>query len=275
MKTVEVGNFFKIERSKLTLMGGPCSIENEEICFEVAETVSSICKQLDINYVFKASFDKANRSSLNAGRAIGMQKGLKVLENVRNVFNVPVTTDVHESYQCNEVGAVVDIIQIPAFLCRQTDLLLAAASTKKLVSVKKGQFMAPQNMDNVIHKIQSCKNESIILIERGFSFGYNRLVVDMTAIPIMQNTGYPVFIDATHSVQEPGGKLEFTGGNRLFAPLLMNAALAAGADGIFAEIHPNPDKAISDAESQIELSNIESILKKAALFHKVNRGEKL
>lgn len=273
IKTVKIGDFFEIDGSSFNLIGGPCSIENEEMAFEVAETVNSICKKLGINYVFKGSFDKANRSSLKAGRAIGMEKGLEILSKIRDKFNIPVTTDVHETWQCEPVGQVVDILQIPAYLCRQTDLVVAAAKTRKTISVKKGQFMAPQNMDNVIEKINSVGNEKCILMERGTTFGYNKLVVDMTGLPIMREHGYPVFIDATHSVQEPGGKGTFTKGNRKFAEAIMYASLAVGVEGVFAEIHPDPDNAISDVGSQLKLSEIEPILKKAVLFDKAAKGK--
>jgi 2-dehydro-3-deoxyphosphooctonate aldolase (KDO 8-P synthase) len=266
---VKIGEYFEIGGGAFTLIGGPCSIENEAMCFEVAETVKGICSRFNINYVFKGSFDKANRSSLSAERAVGMERGLEILQKIKDTLNIPVTTDVHESYQCTEVGAVVDIVQIPAYLCRQTDLLIAAAKTGKVISVKKGQFMAPQNMDNVIEKVLSTGNDQCRLMERGSSFGYNKLVVDITGLPIMRKFGYPVFIDATHSVQEPGGKGTFTKGNREFATLLMYAALAAGVDGVFAEIHPDPDNAISDVGSQLKLAELEPILKKAVLFNKI------
>ena len=267
--TMHIDNYFEIGNGKFTLIGGPCSIESEEMCFEVAETVQKICQRLKINYVFKGSFDKANRSSLDMGRAVGMDKGLLILKKIKDKLNMPVTTDVHESYQCEETGSVVDIIQIPAYLCRQTDLLLASAKTGKAVSVKKGQFMAPQNMDNVIDKIISTGNDKCILIERGSSFGYNKLIVDITGLLVMRSFGFPVFIDATHSVQEPGGKGSFTRGNRKSAALIMYAALAAKVDGVFAEIHPDPDNAISDVGSQLKLSEIEPILQKAVEFNKV------
>lgn len=269
VKAVKISDYFDIGTGNFTLIGGPCSIESEDMCFEVAETTKEICRKLDINYIFKGSFDKANRSSLSAGRAVGMEKGLEILQKIKSRLGVPVTTDVHECYQCQDTGEVVDIIQIPAYLCRQTDLLIAAAKTGKTVSVKKGQFMAPQNMNNVIEKIVSTGNQKCILMERGSSFGYNKLVVDITGLPIMREFGYPVFIDATHSVQEPGGKGTFTKGDRKAASLLMYAALAAGVDGVFAEIHPDPDNAVSDVGSQLKLSEIEPILMKAVQFHHV------
>lgn len=264
---------FVIGGDKMTLIGGPCSIEGWEMCDEVAQEVKTICEQLDINYVFKGSFDKANRSNLHAGRAVGMEKGLEILYDIKSKYHIPVTTDVHESWQCAEVGKVADILQIPAYLCRQTDLILAAAKTGKAVNVKKGQFMAPWNMDNVIEKILSCKNEKIILCERGSSFGYNRLVVDMQGLLEMRKLGYPVFLDATHSVQTPGSGKEFTAGNREFVPYLINAGLAVGIDGIFAEIHPDPDHAVSDGPSQLALSSIKKVLETAKKYDLLSRGE--
>jgi 2-dehydro-3-deoxyphosphooctonate aldolase (KDO 8-P synthase) len=272
VKTINIPGYFEINNERLTLIGGPCSIENEEMCLQVAETVKPICDEFGINYIFKGSFDKANRSSLKAGRAVGMEQGLKILQKVSDTCKIPVTTDVHESWQCNEVGSVVDIVQIPAYLCRQTDLLVASAKTGKIVSVKKGQFMAPWNMDNIIEKINSVGNEKVILMERGSSFGYGRLVVDITALPTMQAFGFPVFIDATHSVQEPGGQGTFTRGNRDNAALLMYAALAAGADGVFAEIHPDPDNAVSDVGSQLKLSEVKPILRKAIRYFDIAKG---
>ncbi len=275
IREIKIGDFFSIDQEHFNLIGGPCSIENEDMAMEVAEKVKEICRGLGINYVFKGSFDKANRSSLRAGRAVGMEKGLEILGKVRNTLQIPVTTDVHEAWQCEPVGQVVDILQIPAYLCRQTDLLLAAAKTGKTVSVKKGQFMAPHNMDNVIEKIVSTGNEKCILMERGSSFGYNKLVVDITGLPVMREFGYPVFIDATHSVQEPGGKGTYTKGNRKYAEAIMYAALAAGVDGVFAEIHPDPDHASSDVGSQLKLSDVKGILEKAVMFDRVAKGKKV
>lgn len=273
VKYVKVGDFFTIGDNKFNLIGGPCSIESEDMAFEVADTMKAVCEELEINYIFKGSFDKANRSSIKADRAVGMEKGLEILSRIRTSLNIPVTTDVHEAWQCKQVGQVADVIQIPAYLCRQTDLLLAAARTGKTVSVKKGQFMAPQNMDNVIEKIVSAGNKKCILMERGSTFGYNRLVVDMTGIAVMRDFGYPVFIDATHSVQEPGGNRTYTRGNRKNAERIMYAALAAGVDGVFAEIHPDPDNAVSDVGSQLKLSEVKEILQKAILFDNIAKGK--
>lgn len=264
---------FQIGGDRMTLIGGPCAIENWEICDEVACKMKEICESLDINYVFKGSYDKANRSYLYAGRGIGMKKGLEILNDIKEKYQIPVTTDVHETWQCNEVGKVVDIVQIPAHLCRQTDLIISAAHTGRAVNIKKGQFMAPWNMDNVVEKMLSCNNEKIILCERGSTFGYNRLIVDMQGLVDMRKLGYPVFLDVTHSVQRPGSDRQFTSGNRDFVPYLMRAGLAVGVDGIFAEIHSNPDKAISDGPSQLRLSEVESILKNAKKYDDLRRSE--
>jgi 2-dehydro-3-deoxyphosphooctonate aldolase (KDO 8-P synthase) len=269
---VKVGDY-EIGDGVFTLFGGPCSIESEEMAFEVAETVKSVCDKLAIQYVFKGSFDKANRSSLNTGRAVGIDKGLQILEKIRNNLNIPVTTDVHETYQCAEVGAVVDVLQIPAYLSRQTDLIVEAAKTGRVVSIKKGQFMAPWNINKTAEKVISTGNSKCILMERGSTFGYNNLVVDMTGLSIMREYGYPVFIDATHSVQKPEGKGAFTKGDRIAAANIMYAALAVGVDGVFAEIHPNPDNAISDVGSQLKLSEIEPVLCKAIQFNNITWGK--
>lgn len=264
-----------IGAEKMTLIGGPCSIEDWEMCDEVAGTVKNICDRLGIQYIFKGSYDKANRSNLHAGRGVGMEKGLIILNDIKEKYHIPITTDVHESWQCEEAGKVVDLLQIPAYLCRQTDLILSAAHTGKAVNIKKGQFMAPWNMDNVVEKMRSCSNEKIILCERGSSFGYNRLVVDMQGLVEMRKLGYPVFLDATHSVQQPGSNKAFTSGNRDFVPHLMCAGLAIGIDGIFAEIHPNPEKAVSDGPSQLRLSDVEEILNKAKKYDDLRRSEEI
>ena len=265
-------NSFVIGGNKMTLIAGPCSIEGWEMCDEVASKIVDICKRLDIQYIFKGSFDKANRSNIHAGRGVGMEKGLVILSDIKDKYSIPVTTDVHETYQCSEVAKVCDILQVPAYLCRQTDLILESAKTGRAVNVKKGQFMAPWNMDNVIDKMLSCGNEKIILCERGTTFGYNRLVVDMQALLDMRKLGYPVILDATHSVQQPGSGKEFTSGNREFAPYMMNAGLAVGVDGIFAEVHPDPDHAVSDGPSQIRLADIECILEKAKRYDNLTRS---
>ncbi len=264
---IEVNNSIYIGNGQLTLIAGPCAIESEDICMEVCAQLKEICDRLGIQYIFKSSFDKANRSSIYSERGVGMVRGLEILSRVKERYEVPVLTDVHEAGQCEAVGNVVDIIQIPAFLARQTDLIVAAARTGKIVNVKKGQFMAPWDMKQVISKCKECGNEKVMLTERGSSFGYNNLVVDMTGMIEMMNYGQPVVFDATHSVQKPGGGGSVTTGNREYVPSLMNAAIAIGVECIFAEVHPDPDKAISDAANQLALADIEDILKKALAIH--------
>ncbi len=262
-KIVNIDNKFNIggENNRFTLIAGPCVIESEELVLEVASKMKIICNELNINFIFKASFDKANRSSIFSDRGPGIEKGLEILKKVKDTYNVPVITDVHEPWQCKVVAEVADVLQIPAFLCRQTDLLIAAANTGKPVSVKKGQFLAPWDMKNVIRKFEESNNEQIMLCERGTSFGYNNLVVDMTSLIELSKFGYPVIFDATHSVQKPGGKGDTTGGNREYVSYLIRAALAVGVDAIFAEVHPDPDNAQSDGPNMLNLSDIEEVLK--------------
>lgn len=267
VKHIEIGNKFYVGKEKLTLLAGPCAIESEEMSLLVAKKLKKICDTLDINYVFKSSFDKANRTSIHSPRGVGLEEGLRILKKVKDEVGVPVVTDVHEPWQCEKVGEVVDIIQIPAFLARQTDLLVAAAKTGKVVNIKKGQFMAPWDMRNVINKMKEAGNEYIMLCERGSCFGYNNLVVDMTGLLEMRSLGYPVVFDATHAVQKPGGKGNATGGNREFVYPLIRSALAIGIDALFAEVHPDPDNAFSDGPNQLRLDDIEEILKNAKKIH--------
>ncbi len=248
---------------RFALLAGPCAIESEDMILEVASKLKDICSRLEIPFIFKSSFDKANRTSASSLRGVGIEKGLQILQRVKSELNLPIVTDVHESWQCPIVAEVVDILQIPAFLCRQTDLLVAAAETGRAVNVKKGQFLAPWDMRNVVDKLRSAGNERIMVCERGSSFGYNNLVVDMTGLVEMRQFGVPVVFDATHSVQKPGGQGGVTGGNREMVPHLMRAALAVGVDAIFAEVHPDPDKAFSDAANQLRLSDVENILRQA------------
>ena len=248
---------------RFALLAGPCAIESEEMTIEVATELKNICTRLDIPFIFKSSFDKANRTSATSPRGVGIEKGLQILQRVKDELNIPIVTDVHESWQCPIVAEVADILQIPAFLCRQTDLLVAAAETGRAINVKKGQFLAPWDMRNVVDKLRSTGNERIMVCERGSSFGYNNLVVDMTSLVEMRQIGVPIVFDATHSVQKPGGQGGVTGGNREMVPHLMRAALAVGVDAIFAEVHPDPDNAFSDAANQIRLDNIENILRQA------------
>lgn len=258
--------------TRFVLIAGPCAIESEAMTLEVAGKLKEICEDLNIHLIFKSSFDKANRTSTKSPRGIGMIKGLEILQKVKTEFDLPIITDVHESWQCAEVAKVADILQIPAFLSRQTDLLVAAAKTGKVVNVKKGQFMAPWDMKNVIEKIKETGNENILICERGSSFGYNNLVVDMTGLVEMRKYKVPVVFDATHAVQKPGGQGSSTGGNREMVPYLMRAALAVGVDAIFAEVHPDPDHAFSDGPNQLKLSSISEILKQAILIDNITKG---
>ena len=247
---------------KMILIGGPCVIEDQYCLETVAETVSNVCQNLGIDYYFKASFDKANRTSIQSFRGPGIKTGLEMLARVKEKYDVKLATDIHEPWQAPEVSKVVDIIQIPAFLCRQTDLLLAAGNTGKIINVKKAQFLAPWDMRNVIDKIESTGNKKIMICERGTVFGYNTLVVDMTGICVMKEYGYPVVFDATHSVQKPGGQGSCTGGNRAYVEPLAKAAIAAGADHLFMEIHPDPDKALSDGPNMVVLKDFEPMMKR-------------
>jgi 2-dehydro-3-deoxyphosphooctonate aldolase (KDO 8-P synthase) len=263
-RKVSISTYFDIGGEKrFVFIGGPCAIESEQMSIDVAGKLKEVCSKNNIDFVFKSSFDKANRSSVFSPRGVGMEHGLAILQKVKDAFQIPIITDVHESWQCESVGSVVDIIQIPAFLARQTDLLVAAAKTGKVVNIKKAQFMAPWDMQQVVNKMIETGNESILLTERGSSFGYNNLVVDMTSLIEMRKIGYPIVFDATHAVQKPGGNGTSSGGNRTFVAPLMRAALAVGVDAIFAEVHPNPDEAFSDAANQLHLDNIETILEQA------------
>lgn len=249
-----------ISNNRMLLIGGPCVIEDLDCLYTVAETVSNVCEKLKIDYYFKASFDKANRTSINSYRGPGIKKGSELLQKVKTKFGVKVATDIHEPWQAEQIAPVADIIQIPAFLCRQTDLLIAAGNTGKIINVKKAQFLAPWDMKNVIGKIESTGNTNILLCERGSMFGYNRLVVDMTGIIEMKKLGYPVVFDSTHSVQIPGGKGDCTGGNNSYIEPLTKSAIAAGADHLFMEIHPNPEKALSDGPNMVPLKNFEPMM---------------
>lgn len=243
----------------MVLFAGPCAAESYDICMETGTQVKKICAELGIDYVFKASFDKANRTSSGSYRGPSVDMGLEILSMVRNDLKVPVVTDVHESSQCAEVAAVVDVLQIPAFLCRQTDLLIAAAKTGKPVKVKKGQFMAPEDMQYALEKIRGEGNQNVFLTERGSSFGYHNLVVDMRSLPIMRQYS-PVVFDVTHSIQRPGGLGGKSGGDRQFAPYLAKAAAAIGVDGFFIETHPQPEKALSDGPNMVPLREMKEFL---------------
>ncbi len=244
----------------LLLIGGPCALESEELARTVAGTMQEICDRLGIFYVFKASFDKANRTSLTSYRGPGLEKGLAILAGIRKEFGVPVISDIHDVTQVAAAAEVLDILQIPAFLCRQTDLLTAAAKTGKAVNVKKGQFVSPWDMENAVNKMRGVGGRKIMLVERGACFGYNNLVVDMRSLPVMRSFGCPVIFDATHSVQLPGGAGGASSGQREFIGTLSRAAVAAGIDGLFLEIHPNPDQALCDGPNSIPLDKVEELL---------------
>ncbi len=247
---------------QLLLIGGPCVLESEALARKIAETMLEICGRLGISYVFKASFDKANRTSLSSYRGPGIEKGLSILARLRQELQLPVLSDIHDVGQVEAAAEVLDIIQIPAFLCRQTDLLTAAAESGKAINVKKGQFVSPWDMKNVVDKMRGVGGKKIMLVERGASFGYNNLVVDMRSLPIMRSLGCPVIFDATHSVQLPGGSGGTSGGQREFIEPLTKAATAAGIDGLFMEIHPDPDKALCDGPNSIPLDEVEGLLEK-------------
>jgi len=258
----------------LFLMAGPCVIESEEGCLRIAERLVEISRATGVGIIFKASFDKANRSSFSSYRGPGLAEGMRILARVRAASGLPVMTDVHEPAQAVESAETVDCLQVPAFLCRQTDLLAACAATGRPVSVKKGQFLSPAEMGNVVEKMRAGRNDKVILTERGTFFGYNRLVNDMTGIAVMQQLGCPVVFDATHSTQQPGGLGAASGGRREMAPLLARAAVAAGANGLFLEVHPEPDKALSDAASMLPLDWLEDLVRVCGAIFEVTHGHR-
>ena len=264
MKKINLNNFTISNKDKICLIAGPCVIESRDHALKMAELISNICNNLKINFIFKSSFDKANRSSLKSIRGLGLEKSIKIFQEIKNIFNCPIITDVHNEYQCSffKENNTVDILQIPAFLCRQTDLLISAAKTNKIINVKKGQFLSPNDMQNIIDKIITTKNENIMLTERGVSFGYNNLVSDFRSLHIMKKYGYPVIFDATHSVQEPGGLGIKSGGKREFVPVLSRAAVAVGVAGLFIETHDDPDNAPSDGPNMININALKELLKK-------------
>jgi 2-dehydro-3-deoxyphosphooctonate aldolase (KDO 8-P synthase) len=266
---IKINNFNVSNDLPFFLIAGPCSIESKDHAIDHAGKINEICKQLNLNFVYKSSFDKANRSSSLSSRGVGIDQGLKILYDVKKTFGIPLITDVHESYQCKDVANVVDIIQIPAFLCRQTDLLYAAAETNKIINVKKGQFLAPWDMKNVLNKIVDYGNNQVLLTERGTSFGYNTLVSDMRAIPQMSQFGYPIIFDATHSVQQPGGMGTTSGGQREFVPVLARAAISIGVSGLFVEVHENPDDAPSDGPNMLKISELSALLSKLIQLDKL------
>lgn len=266
MNEVKVGNLV-IGGGKLTLLGGPCTAESEKICLEIAEYLLDLCNELDIQYIFKASFDKANRSCGSSRRGPGMTEGLKYLTSVKEHFHIPVVTDIHESCEAAPVAEVADVLQIPAFLCRQTDLLVAAGKTMKAVNIKKGQFMAPEDMLGAVEKVRSTGNNNVMLTERGTTFGYHNLVVDMRSLLTMRDFGVPVVFDATHSVQLPGGLGNASGGRKEFVQPLARAAAAIGIDALFTEVHPRPQEAWSDGPNSLDFKQIRETLLQVKALH--------
>lgn len=262
MKTIHLKKFDINNDLPFVLIAGPCALESVEHAVFMATELDKITKEVGINFIFKTSFDKANRTSIHSKRGAGMAAASDAFTEIKRTVGCPILTDIHENSQCYSIMPYVDILQIPAFLCRQTDLLTAAARTQKVINVKKGQFLSPYDMVNVIEKIEHANNNKILLTDRGVSFGYNTLVSDMRALPIMANTGYPVVFDATHSVQQPGGQGTTSGGQREFVPTLARAAVAVGVAGIFMEVHDNPDNAFSDGPNMIKLTKLKPILVK-------------
>lgn len=271
MNTVKVGNFEIGAGNQLALMAGPCVLESMERCLYIGRTIKDITTRLGIPYIFKASFDKANRSSFNGFRGPGMEKGLEMLQKIKDELQVPIVTDIHEPSQAEPVAKVADVLQIPAFLCRQTDLLYKAAQTGRIINVKKGQFMAPNDMRNVVDKLHEGGCSQMLLTERGASFGYNNLVVDMRSFPIMRSFGYPIIFDATHSVQLPGGAGSCSAGNREYVEYLTRAAIGCGVDGVFMEVHDNPEEALCDGPNSLYLDKLEDLLKDALAIYNIVR----
>ena len=273
-KIVKCGKLSISNTSQFTLIAGPCQLESEEHAINVAEKLKEISEELKIGLIYKTSFDKANRTSIKSKRGVGLEKSLPVFDKIRKSLNIPVLTDIHTIDQCQLVSKHVDILQIPAFLCRQTDLLVAAAKTGKIINVKKGQFLAPWDMVNVTKKIEESGNNNILVTERGASFGYNTLVSDMRSIPIMAKNGYPVVFDATHSVQQPGGMGDKSGGQREFVEYLARAAIAVGVAAVFMETHPDPDNAPSDGPNMVPLSKMSNLLKQLIEIDKLVKNVK-
>ncbi len=266
---VKCSNFEIANNKPFTLIAGPCQLESEEHALKISSELKKITTDLGINLIYKTSFDKANRTSLKGKRGMGLDKSLPIFDKIRKEVGLPVLTDVHTTEQCSVVADHVDVLQIPAFLCRQTDLLIAAAKTGKIINVKKGQFLAPWDMANVIKKIEDSGNKNILITERGASFGYNTLVSDMRALPIMSRFGFPIVFDATHSVQQPGGMGEKSGGQREFVPYLARAAIAVGVGAIFMETHEDPDNAPSDGPNMVPLNEVKTLLKKLTEIDKL------
>ena len=273
-KSVKCGKLNISNTSPFTLIAGPCQLENEKHALEVANELKKVTEKLGIGFIYKTSFDKANRTSLKGKRGVGLEKSLPIFDKIKKDIGIPVLTDIHTAEQCNIVSKHVDVLQIPAFLCRQTDLLIAAAKTGKVINVKKGQFLAPWDMENVTKKIEESGNKNILVTERGTSFGYNTLVNDMRSLPIMAKNGYPVVFDATHSVQQPGGMGDKSGGQREFVEYLARAAIAVGVAAIFMETHPDPDNAPSDGPNMVPLSKMPDLLSQLVEIDKLIKNGK-
>tara|TARA_B100001250_G_C19741856_1_gene763434 strand:+ start:282 stop:1106 length:825 start_codon:yes stop_codon:yes gene_type:complete len=274
MIKVNLNNFSISNNLPLVLIVGPCVIEDEKHSLFMAEKINKICEKLKINYIYKSSFDKANRSSINSSRGINLKEAIKIFNKIKKNFNCPIITDVHNEYQCEYISNEdsIDVIQIPAFLCRQTDLLIAAGKSNKIINVKKGQFLSPNDIKNIYEKIESTKNNKILITERGTTFGYNNLVTDFKGIEIMKKYNYPVIFDATHSVQEPGGLGNRSGGKREFISSLSNAAVAVGVAGLFIETHQDPDNAPSDGPNMLDINNLENLIKKLILIDQISKS---
>ena len=274
IKQVKINNFIISNNLPITLIAGPCQLENRDHAIFIAEKIKKICEKLKINFIYKTSFDKANRTSHLSKRGLGLDKSLKIFDEIRNTLKIPILTDIHTSEHCEVIKNSVDIIQIPAFLCRQTDLLQSAARTNLVINIKKGQFLAPWDVSNILRKVETL-NQNILLTERGVSFGYNTLVSDMRSISIMKKSNYPVIFDATHSVQQPGGKGDQSGGQREFIYDLSKAAVSIGIAGLFLEVHDDPDNAPSDGPNMLKLSDLENFLIKIQKIDNLVKSEKL
>ena len=271
---ISIGPFNIGGNSPLVLIAGPCVIESEKIVRQIAEKLKRITEDLRVPFIFKASYDKANRSSIKSFRGPGLKKGLKILQKIKTDLNIPILSDVHKEEEVLPASEVLDILQIPAFLCRQTDLLTKAALTEKPINIKKGQFMAPWDIKNVVNKLEESGNKNILLTERGVTFGYNNLVVDMRSLVLMRDYGYPVVFDSTHSLQQPGGKGTMSGGQREMIPDLARGAVAVGCDALFMETHPDPDQALSDGPNMLKLDLLPVLLEQLVTLHQIVRGKK-
>lgn len=271
-KTIKIGNFEIGNKLPLAIIAGPCQIESRQHAVDIAGAMVEMTKELGVNYIFKASYDKANRTSLRSPRGVGIEEGMKTFDEIKKLYGCPILTDVHEKEQCAIAAEHVDMLQIPAFLCRQTDLVIAAAQTGKIINIKKGQFLAPWDMKNLVMKSVDSGNPNVCLTERGTCFGYNTLVTDMRAFPQMaKDTGCPIIFDATHSVQQPGGLGGCSGGQREFAPVLARAAVAVGVAAVFMETHENPDKALSDGPNSIALKNMKRVISELMAYDKITK----